>query len=649
MRPEVSLRRLFATLSGAVLLAVGAPAQSMGVYGDQLQNGWQNWSWCATDFNDASYAYMGAKSVKVTYTGGWQGFYLHSNPVPATFFKSFNFFVHGGTVAGRNVSVSAIVNGSPRPGVNLNAYVKGGVVVAGKWKAVTIPLSALGVAAGETLEGFWLQEAGGGAQPAFWLDQITLEPNPVPTTIKVKIKANGTVRTVDPRMFGVNTAVWNENFSSATCKSRIAEMGLTTLRFPGGSLSDGYHWKTNTSGSNTWQWTTSFDTFASVAQGQGAQAFITVNYGTGNAGEAANWVAYSNVTKKYGFKYWEVGNENYGTWEEDSHARKNDPYTYAQQFAKYYTAMKAKDPTIKVGAVASVGEDSFVNFTDHPATNPRTGTAHHGWTPVMLDNLKRLGCTPDFIVYHRYPTNEWAECDFTLLQSYATWPTEIGDLRQQLSDYLGAAGSCVEIVCTENNATPAQHPGKQMTSLVNALFMADSFGAVLQTECNAYLWWDLINGQDYGGNNGDWLYGWRNYGDFGLMSPSPSFERYAPFYAEKLVSKFAAPGDKVLPVTSTFGLLSAYATKRADGSVRVMLINKSPSAVMTPELTFAGFTPQSRAESFIYGIDEDRSAQTGTGSPDLRLLGVIGAGAKTTVTVAPYSAVVFVFQPATSP
>ena len=31
-------------------------------------------------------------------------------------------------------------------------------------------------------------------------------------------------------------------------------------------------------------------------------------------------MTYSNVTKGYGFKYWEVGNECYGTWETDKQA-----------------------------------------------------------------------------------------------------------------------------------------------------------------------------------------------------------------------------------------------------------------------------------------------------------------------------------------
>ena len=72
-----------------------------------------------------------------------------------------------------------------------------------------------------------------------------------------------------------------------------------------------------------------------TAQAAGASPIIAVNYGTGTAALAAGWVQDANVTKGYGIKWWEVGNENYGNgtyganWEADSHctdaSRHGDP------------------------------------------------------------------------------------------------------------------------------------------------------------------------------------------------------------------------------------------------------------------------------------------------------------------------------------
>jgi alpha-L-arabinofuranosidase len=61
------------------------------------------------------------------------------------------------------------------------------------------------------------------------------------------------------------------------------------------------------------------------------------------------------VTKGYGFRYWEIGNENYGTWETDGHTAGHDPYTYALEAKNYITKMKAVDPGIRIGVVVTTG------------------------------------------------------------------------------------------------------------------------------------------------------------------------------------------------------------------------------------------------------------------------------------------------------
>jgi hypothetical protein len=61
-----------------------------------------------------------------------------------------------------------------------------------------------------------------------------------------------------------------------------------------------------------------------------------------------------------------------------------------------------------------------VNNRSHPATNPRTGAVHNGWTPVLLTTLKSSNTIPDFVIYHRYEQNEGNESDERLLQSAST-------------------------------------------------------------------------------------------------------------------------------------------------------------------------------------------------------------------------------------
>ena len=85
----------------------------------------------------------------------------------------------------------------------------------------------------------------------------------------------------------------------------------------------------------------------------------------------------------------------------------HDPWTYAQRFKQYYDAMKAVDPTIKIGTMAEGNETASANgYTHHFAVNPRTGTTNYGWMPVMLDTMKKLGVKPDFTIYHNYAGSE---------------------------------------------------------------------------------------------------------------------------------------------------------------------------------------------------------------------------------------------------
>jgi alpha-L-arabinofuranosidase len=638
---------LLLALLGAVILIGGArPTVAQGpmlVYDETLRNGWQDWSWCTRDIASTAHAHSGTRSISATYTAAWQGLYFSHTTMDTSQLASLVFWIHGGAATGRSIQVQGLLAGTAQPAVNLNAYVDGGQVVAGVWKKVTIPLSALGIAAQPNFTGFWLQDTSGGAQPTFYVDDVILEGTPPPDTVHLVADIARTIRKVDFRTFAVNTAIWDGELNKPATISLLKAMGNRALRFPGGSLSDEYHWQTNTTRDNTWQWASNFDAFANVAKQTGAQAFITVNYGSGTPEEAAEWVRYSNITKGYGFRYWEIGNENYGPWEYDLQARPHDPYTYAVRAKQYIQAMKAIDRTIKIGVVAVTGEDSFSNgYTDHPATNPRTNQVHHGWTPVMLTTLKSLGVTPDYVIYHRYEQAPFTESDAGLLQSARGWRDDAADLRQQLTDYLGTAGARVELVCTENNSVFTQ-PGKQTTSLVNGLFQADSIGQILQTEFNGMVWWDLRNGQETGNNNDPSLYGWRQYGDYGIMSYANDL--YPTYYTRKLAARWSGSGDSVVQAMSDYNLLTIYAVRRLSGVLSLMVINKSPTADLNARIRTPGFVPQSRATLYTYGVPQDQAARTGAGNPDIATTTRSGIADPFTHTFPPYSVTVFALAP----
>ncbi len=165
---------------------------------------------------------------------------------------------------------------------------------------------------------------------------------------QVSINAGTPVGNIPGTAFGLNTAAWDSHLLDGSVPGLLQQTGVKLLRFPGGSTSDYYQWQSNTtlpcSICGTVNANDTFDAFMGVAGATGAQAMITINYGSGTPQAAAGWVQYANkggpgysgpvptyvggssTGHTYGIKYWEIGNELYGngtygaTWEYDQHS-----------------------------------------------------------------------------------------------------------------------------------------------------------------------------------------------------------------------------------------------------------------------------------------------------------------------------------------
>ena len=523
-----------------------------------------------------------------------------------------------------------------------------GTLPANTWQQIVIPLSALGVANKTNLSRFdiKLAQVGNSTANTFYVDDVQLAAK------TVTVDTTQAVRLADARWFGANTAIWEYGFDSPDTLSLMTEMGCRTLRFPGGSFADEYHWASNYIVNSSWEgWPTAFGNFMDIATNLGANVFITANYGTGTAEEAADWVRSANITNQCGFKYWEIGNECYGTWEMDINTNApylpNDPWTYAMRFSDYYTAMKAVDPTIKVGIVVVPGEDSYVNNFSRFRLQPP-----HRPDPLWLD-AGGVG----------HPEQPGSDAGFygpSLLSGvpggqrcvFAPGGDQLGgraaDLRQQINDYFGSGGENIELLCTENNADAAPQ-GVQSTSLVNGLYLADSMSQIMKTEFNSYLWWIFENGPDTTGDFDPSLYGWRTYGDFGFVQDINT--RYPTFYAMKLMQYFIRPGDTILNTTSDYPLLSVYAASNSGGTISLLVINKDPTNTLTSGVALAGYVPNAVATVRTYGIPQDEAARTNgpVADQDIAMGSFASASPNFTCSFPPYSLTLFTFAPPVIP
>ncbi len=457
------------------------------------------------------------------------------------------------------------------------------------------------------------------------------------TSASVAVNASSASGTIPATAFGINTAVWDGNLLDASVPSLIQKAGTNVLRFPGGSTSDVYHWQTNTqTGGGYSNPNDTFDAFMGVAQKAVVAPIITVNYGSniaGNAGgdpnEAAAWVNYANVTKHYGIKYWEIGNELYGNgeygsaWEEDLHSD-HSPTAYGNNVVAFITAMKAKDPTIKVGAVLTAPG----NWPDGIAPDWNSGV------------LAACGTKIDFVIVHWYPQGPGSESDSGLLATTSQIASMVSALRSKITQYCGSNAANVQIFVTETNSV-AYNPGKQTVNLVNGLFAADDYMTWLEKGVANVDWWDLHNGVYTGDNNSSSLYGSLNYGDYGLLSagqsPEPAADTpFAPYYGLQMLTHLGKAGDKMVSATSSQSLVAVHAVKQANGNLALLLINKDPNNTCTASISISGFTPASTSTVYSYGKTSTAiTSASGT------------AGTSFTRSLPPYSLTTIVMTPGT--
>ena len=152
------------------------------------------------------------------------------------------------------------------------------------------------------------------------------------------------------------------------------------IRWPGGCFAEFYHWQTSIGPQHQRQTFPNIpwggldhgglgtDEFLSLCRAVGAEPLIVINAGTHDdpakleayVQEAVNWLEYCNGPpdtplgrlraqnghpEPYGVKYWEIDNETWFLGAEE----------YARRVRIFSTALRAKDPTIKILACGSAG------------------------------------------------------------------------------------------------------------------------------------------------------------------------------------------------------------------------------------------------------------------------------------------------------
>ncbi len=158
----------------------------------------------------------------------------------------------------------------------------------------------------------------------------------------------------------------------------LKELDSPVYRWPGGNFVSGYDWRDGIGDRDRRPprknpaWTgiehndVGIHEYMDLMRLIGAEPYITVNSGLGDAAMALEELQYANGAadtpmgrlrtanghpEPWGVTFWAIGNEMYGDWQL-GHMPLSD---YVKKHTQFAVAMKAMDPTIKVVAVGAVG------------------------------------------------------------------------------------------------------------------------------------------------------------------------------------------------------------------------------------------------------------------------------------------------------
>ena len=405
------------------------------------------------------------------------------------------------------------------------------------------------------------------------------------------------------QLLGLNIATYNHSgdFSSQT-QALLNDLSLGLIRIPGGSVSDHFYWNGHgvvTGATSVDQnkyldgyWQVDFSDYQpgfSIDKRQWWKAFpqhvkldakemheitlrhpmasnyVTVNAGTGTAELAAEWVKWAKKNH-YRVSYWEIGNELNGEWEAGHYHLCGNVMTaelYAARYLEFAKAMKAVDPTIKIGG-------------------PSTDITHSDYTSVLLE---KAGNYVDFISFHSYSTRDSLEKEESLFQKPREVAKSAAILRQQIKTHQPQREGKIELSISEwNSKLPQDHHSYE---IFNGLWFSAYIGEMFKSGIHSATMWDTFSSNPNGGHG--LLF--KQNGQFEPTSRYWAFWLWSHHMGDTLLSSHTA--KEVLP-------LYQYVTKTEDG-LSIMLINTSSTEDLEINLDFKNYSIEPMATLVEFG------------------------------------------------
>lgn len=386
------------------------------------------------------------------------------------------------------------------------------------------------------------------------------------------------------RLLGGNVALWyrSSELESPQLERHLERWQPSLLRLPGGSWSDEIYWNGHgvrqgesfdASKLEGHKWQVDFSDYApgfrlakadgtlsdfhgnvdvkalhDYVRDRGAAAVVTVNAGTATPEMAAEWVRWATA-EGYEVAYWEVGNELDGEWELGNVGPDGtvvDADEYARRFIAFAKAMKAVDPSIKVGGPAASNDQ----------------------LPFVETLIREAGGLLDFVTFHTYPVLGAGRSDAERFDKADDVARAAERIRGWITKHQPARVGEIEIGVTEwHKQVMETRPTVDLSSgLWTCLFV----GAMAEGGVDFANQWDYFS--DLGG------------GGHGLFDRKGGGER-AMFHAMMLWRE--RMGSVLLDLEGLPEGVQGFATLR-DGEPRVMLVNTKHAPAKVEGLRVAG-------------------------------------------------------------
>lgn len=500
------------------------------------------------------------------------------------------------------------------------------------------------------------------------------------TVAEIKAYISQPQGTISPLIYGASVE-WTENgnriFDPNQGQLRpeiinlLKPLHIPVWRFPGGILSDYYHWRdgigprgqrpkrSNPMDQSAQENNFGTDEFIDFCKALGSEAVITANFGTGSLQEALEWQKYFS-DKGLRVRFWEIGNEIYlAEPREHASVPGNDRRIYktVQQysagFREWAKALRTADGLAQVGAIAGTYNTSAQNAN---WLNPLLSGAESDIDFIALHNA----FAP--LIFGRYDYTDQRKRNESYQAMFAQAMFSAEDTRRVEQVAASTRAPAPKIAITEHfplfGGTPDQLMAilDQSRTLASALYTSSLFHAFMRE----HVW--MAN---YNIAVSKWFGALLTDTDGGIVK-TPTyqiFDMYRNHFGSTLIKVeisspvFSTKQVGTVKPRSDVPYLDAVAST-GSGSVYLAVINRNLSQAMQASINVDGLPPNAVAElTTLAGLGPNAingaslSPSTQGGSPDsiTQRHGHWDGVNSTVYTFQPTSVTIFKWETARSP